>query len=344
MRVAQFRTWWVMEAPTGQRFCVVKVGAGGFPGPVHIWGATLGGGIGGRAAGGARLPRLEIATATAADSSSIAALAAELGYPSDPAPISRRLEALLARPDHACGSPHPKPVRSSAGLTPSCRSGSRPKRSPRSADWWSGPAGAVEAWDAVSWRLPPTGAVGTDVRAEGALSDRADRPTASTPGSVSRAPRPRAAARAPRRRGREPWTSTLAAWSVRRVGARQRVLPPAPGGPGGPGRGRDRRPPRAPPRGECDARLGVLQAPRRCRLLRGELARPGSLPAHCAFTVQLFRPVVSGRVHADGRVVHQAGGCCRGVGPVDEAANELARGAGTFMRSAIPQDERVGYR
>ena len=102
VRVARFRTWWVMEAPTGQRFCVVKVGAGGFPGPVHIWGGDPRAEAStGRAAGGARLPRLEIATATAADSSSIAALAAELGYPSDPAPISRRLEALLARPDHA---------------------------------------------------------------------------------------------------------------------------------------------------------------------------------------------------------------------------------------------------
>jgi uncharacterized protein (TIGR00369 family) len=64
-----------------------------------------------------------------------------------------------------------------------------------------------------------------------------------------------------------------------------------------------------------------------------------------SFTVQLFRPVVSGRVHADGRVVHRARRLLFAESVLfDEAANELARGAGTFMRSAIPLDERVGYR
>ncbi|HTX24788.1 MAG TPA: VOC family protein [Steroidobacteraceae bacterium] len=37
-RVGQVRTWWVMEAPTGQRFCVVQVVRGGFAEHAHTWG------------------------------------------------------------------------------------------------------------------------------------------------------------------------------------------------------------------------------------------------------------------------------------------------------------------
>ena len=36
-RVAQVQTWWVMQAPTGQRFCVVRAGAGDFEGNANRW-------------------------------------------------------------------------------------------------------------------------------------------------------------------------------------------------------------------------------------------------------------------------------------------------------------------
>jgi predicted enzyme related to lactoylglutathione lyase len=36
-RVAQVSTWWVMEAPTGQRFCVVRVQSSRFGSEAHSW-------------------------------------------------------------------------------------------------------------------------------------------------------------------------------------------------------------------------------------------------------------------------------------------------------------------
>ena len=36
-RVAQVRTWWVMEAPTGQRFCVVRVQRSDFEANANEW-------------------------------------------------------------------------------------------------------------------------------------------------------------------------------------------------------------------------------------------------------------------------------------------------------------------
>jgi predicted enzyme related to lactoylglutathione lyase len=36
-RVAQVRTWWVMEAPTGQRFCVVRVQRSDFEANANTW-------------------------------------------------------------------------------------------------------------------------------------------------------------------------------------------------------------------------------------------------------------------------------------------------------------------
>jgi len=99
VRVAQVRTWWVMEAPTGQRFCVVRVGAGGFPGPVRRW---EDGDAAAAATGGDRgADGLDVRPGSPADAPALAVLSAELGYPSEPASISRRLETLLARPDHA---------------------------------------------------------------------------------------------------------------------------------------------------------------------------------------------------------------------------------------------------
>jgi predicted enzyme related to lactoylglutathione lyase len=36
-RVAKVRTWWVMEAPTGQRFCVVRVQRSDFAANANTW-------------------------------------------------------------------------------------------------------------------------------------------------------------------------------------------------------------------------------------------------------------------------------------------------------------------
>ena len=36
-RVAHVKRWWVMEAPTGQRFCVVRPQRAGFPGDAGVW-------------------------------------------------------------------------------------------------------------------------------------------------------------------------------------------------------------------------------------------------------------------------------------------------------------------
>jgi predicted enzyme related to lactoylglutathione lyase len=36
-RVEQVRTWWVMEAPTGQRFCVIRATGESFAGRASVW-------------------------------------------------------------------------------------------------------------------------------------------------------------------------------------------------------------------------------------------------------------------------------------------------------------------
>ena len=36
-RVKKVRTWWVMDAPTGQRFCVVEAKGAGFAKQAHAW-------------------------------------------------------------------------------------------------------------------------------------------------------------------------------------------------------------------------------------------------------------------------------------------------------------------
>jgi predicted enzyme related to lactoylglutathione lyase len=36
-RVAQVRTWWVMEAPTGHRFCVVRSSSANFAKEARLW-------------------------------------------------------------------------------------------------------------------------------------------------------------------------------------------------------------------------------------------------------------------------------------------------------------------
>jgi predicted enzyme related to lactoylglutathione lyase len=36
-RIQQVRTWWVMEAPTGQRFCVVRASSADFDAKASVW-------------------------------------------------------------------------------------------------------------------------------------------------------------------------------------------------------------------------------------------------------------------------------------------------------------------
>ena len=36
-RVAKIKSWWVMEAPTGQRFCVVRAKRAEFAGEANVW-------------------------------------------------------------------------------------------------------------------------------------------------------------------------------------------------------------------------------------------------------------------------------------------------------------------
>jgi predicted enzyme related to lactoylglutathione lyase len=36
-RIQQIRTWWVMEAPTGQRFCVIRTASGDFDATASQW-------------------------------------------------------------------------------------------------------------------------------------------------------------------------------------------------------------------------------------------------------------------------------------------------------------------
>ena len=36
-RIEKIRTWWVMEAPTGQRFCVVRVQSSSFDKEANTW-------------------------------------------------------------------------------------------------------------------------------------------------------------------------------------------------------------------------------------------------------------------------------------------------------------------
>jgi predicted enzyme related to lactoylglutathione lyase len=36
-RVAKVRSWWVMQAPSGQRFCVVSVQRSGFASEANVW-------------------------------------------------------------------------------------------------------------------------------------------------------------------------------------------------------------------------------------------------------------------------------------------------------------------
>ena len=63
-----------------------------------------------------------------------------------------------------------------------------------------------------------------------------------------------------------------------------------------------------------------------------------------SFTVYLLAPVVDGEMQATGKVVHRSKRLMIAESIVEVAGKVVARGSGTFMRSAIALDAKVGYR
>jgi uncharacterized protein (TIGR00369 family) len=61
------------------------------------------------------------------------------------------------------------------------------------------------------------------------------------------------------------------------------------------------------------------------------------------FNLQLLKPVVDGEMVATGQVVHQSKRLFVAESVIDVAGEIVARGSGTFMRSAVRLDSKVGY-
>jgi uncharacterized protein (TIGR00369 family) len=62
------------------------------------------------------------------------------------------------------------------------------------------------------------------------------------------------------------------------------------------------------------------------------------------FNLVLLRPVSDGLITATGRVVHRSRTLIVAESElVNEDGKQVARGSGTFMRSGIPLDAKVGY-
>lgn len=62
------------------------------------------------------------------------------------------------------------------------------------------------------------------------------------------------------------------------------------------------------------------------------------------FQVHLLAPVTDGEMVARGRVVHQSKRLFVAESTIEVGGRTVARGNGTFMRSAVRLDEKVGYR
>ena len=64
-----------------------------------------------------------------------------------------------------------------------------------------------------------------------------------------------------------------------------------------------------------------------------------------SFTVHFARPLADGEMTAVGRLLHEGGRIFHAAADlVDGGGRPLGHGSGVFARSAIPLDERVGYR
>jgi uncharacterized protein (TIGR00369 family) len=63
-----------------------------------------------------------------------------------------------------------------------------------------------------------------------------------------------------------------------------------------------------------------------------------------SFTVHFMAPAQHGELRAVGRVLHQAGRLLVAESELrDDAGRLLAKGSGTFTRSTIPLDAKIGY-
>lgn len=63
-----------------------------------------------------------------------------------------------------------------------------------------------------------------------------------------------------------------------------------------------------------------------------------------SFQLDLLRPVSAGEIRSAGRLVHRTRRLLIAESKaMDSEGNLIARGSGTFMRSSIRLDERVGY-
>jgi len=62
-----------------------------------------------------------------------------------------------------------------------------------------------------------------------------------------------------------------------------------------------------------------------------------------SFTVYLLAPVAEGEMIATGRVVHQSKRLFVAESAIEVGRNAVARGSGSFMRSSVRLDERIGY-
>ena len=64
-----------------------------------------------------------------------------------------------------------------------------------------------------------------------------------------------------------------------------------------------------------------------------------------SFHVDLFRPVTGGTITAHGKLIHASSRLFHAESTLrDDAGRLIARGSGTFLRSKIRLDERIGYR
>lgn len=63
-----------------------------------------------------------------------------------------------------------------------------------------------------------------------------------------------------------------------------------------------------------------------------------------SFSIYLLAPVVNGEMVATGRVVHQSKRLFIAESAIEVGGKVVARGSGSFMRSTVRLEERIGYR
>ena len=71
---------------------------------------------------------------------------------------------------------------------------------------------------------------------------------------------------------------------------------------------------------------------------------PDTFVLTVSFTVYLLAPVATGEMVAVGRVVHQSKRLFVAESTIEVDGRVAARGNGSFMRSAIRLEEKIGYR